>query len=245
VSPPAVRLLPYAVAGGAHNMAADEVLLEAALAGVASLRFYGWSEAAVSLGYFQPERVRREDVRLAGLPFVRRPSGGGTLVHHHEITYAFALPPGPAWQGGGSWLGRMHGIIARALADLGVTAAPHPAGPEAPYAGFLCFQHFTPGDLLIAQSKVVGSAQRRVRKALMQHGSILLAASPNAPGLPGVRELSGRSLCVDETCAALADAWRWETGWAAGRADWSAEERTRVEEVAAGKYGQDAWNRKR
>src|SRR5205085_11240257 len=79
------RLLPYAVADGPHNMAADEVLLEAAFAGVASLRFYGWTTATVSLGYFQPERVRLDDGRLAGLPFVRRPSRGGTLVHHHEV----------------------------------------------------------------------------------------------------------------------------------------------------------------
>ncbi len=235
MSVPAVRLLPYAVAVGAHNMAADEVLLEAALAGVASLRFYGWTDATVSLGYFQPERVRREDARLAGLPFVRRPSGGGTLVHHREITYAFALPPGAPWQGGEPWLRRMHGIIAAALADLGVAAGPHPAGPEAPFTGFLCFQHFTPGDLLIGGCKVVGSAQRRVRQALMQHGSLLLAASPHAPALPG----------VEETCAALADACRRQTAWVTEPADWSARERRRVEELVAAKYGQDAWNRRR
>ena len=49
-----VRVLPFAVADGPHNMAADEVLLEGALAGVASLRCYGWTTPTVSLGYFQP-----------------------------------------------------------------------------------------------------------------------------------------------------------------------------------------------
>ena len=71
-----IRLLPFATADGAHNMAADEVLLESAVAGVASLRFYTWTPATVSLGYFQPVRVRDDDARLAALPFVRRPSGG-------------------------------------------------------------------------------------------------------------------------------------------------------------------------
>src|SRR5205814_9219218 len=98
MSIPVCRLLPYAVADGPHNMAADEVLLESAAAGIASLRFYGWSEATLSLGYFQPERLRHEDERLTGLPYVRRPSGGATLVHHHEVTYALALPAGPPWQ---------------------------------------------------------------------------------------------------------------------------------------------------
>src|SRR5712671_6762185 len=117
MSLPICRLVPYAVAEGPHNMAADEALLEAAAAGRASLRFYGWSEATVSLGYFQAEALRRQDPRLAGLPYVRRPSGGATLVHHHEVTYALALPAGPPWQSGVSWLGRMHVVIAAALAD--------------------------------------------------------------------------------------------------------------------------------
>src|SRR5262245_11340430 len=102
-------------------MAADETLLEAALRGAASLRFYGWTEATLSLGYFQPERLRRGDDRLARLPFVRRPSGGNTLVHHNEVTYALALPAGPPWQAGPcrgtAWLCRMHTVIAAALAD--------------------------------------------------------------------------------------------------------------------------------
>src|SRR5947209_7466749 len=69
-----VRLLPFAAADGPRNMAADEVLLEAAVGGGASLRFYGWSEPTLSLGYFQPQSVRLSDPRLAGLPWVRRPT---------------------------------------------------------------------------------------------------------------------------------------------------------------------------
>jgi lipoate-protein ligase A len=239
------RLLPYAVAGGAHNMAADEVLLEAAAAGVASLRLYGWTTATVSLGYFQPERVRLPDERLAALPFVRRPSGGGTLVHHHEITYALGLPAGPPWQTGEPWLTRMHGIVAAALARLGVVARPHVPAGEAPFRGFLCFQHVTAGDLLLGPGKVVGSAQRRHRGALMQHGALLLAASPFAPVLPGVRDLCGRDLAVAETRAALEAEFARQTGWALEPAEWTDAERGRRAELTAAKYGHDAWNRKR
>ena len=80
------RLLPYAVADGPHNMADDEVLLESATAGVASVRFYGWLPATLSLGYFQPEQIRHADASLARLPFVRRPSGGAALIHDQEVT---------------------------------------------------------------------------------------------------------------------------------------------------------------
>jgi lipoate-protein ligase A len=245
VSSASCRLLPYAVADGPHNMAADEVLLEAAAGGVASLRFYGWTAATVSLGYFQPERIRKEDPGLAALPFVRRPSGGGTLVHHLEVTYALGLPPGPPWHTGGSWLERMHTVIAAALARLGVTARPHAPAGEQPFHGFLCFQHFTAGDLLIGPGKVVGSAQRRQHRALMQHGSILIAASPYAPILPGIRELSGRELSGADTRAAVRSELERLTGWTLAEADWTTPERRRSAELAGQKYGQDAWNRKR
>jgi lipoate-protein ligase A len=226
-------------------MAADEVLLESAVAGVASLRFYGWAPATLSLGYFQPERVRAEDPRLAELPFVRRPSGGGTLIHHLEITYALGLPAGLPWQTGGSWLVRMHALIAAALTRLGVPARPHAPSGDEPFGGFLCFQHFTAGDLLIGPGKVVGSAQRRQHKALMQHGSILLAASPHAPMLPGIRELSGLDLPVADTCAAVRRELEQQTSWALAPDDWTIAERRRVAELAAVKYGQHAWNHKR
>jgi lipoate-protein ligase A len=245
------RLLPYAVADGPHNMAADEVLLEAACAGVASLRFYGWYEPTLSLGYFQSHRVRREDPRLAGLPYVRRPSGGMALVHHHEITYALALPAGPPWLGREPWLRRMHRIIAAALDKLG--AAVRPAGPaDEGRAGPLCFHHFTAGDLLLGGAKVVGSAQRQVRSkgraALMQHGGILLAQSPFTPDLPGIRELSGRDLGTRETMGAVRRAFVGDTGWElvpGGWGDGEVGQEGRIEALVEGKYTRAGWYDKR
>jgi lipoate-protein ligase A len=242
------RYVPYAVADGPHNMAADEVLLESAAAGVASVRFYGWSPATLSLGYFQSEQLRHADPHLATLPFVRRPSGGATLIHDREVTYALALPAGPPWQKPGekvaAWLDRMHTIIAAALHDLGVAAQATPSQAE-PFAGLLCFQHLTTGDLVIGRDKVVGSAQRRQRGALLQHGGILLAASPSAPVLPGIRELTGRSLTAAEICAALQSRLARETGWVVVPGHWTPEEKVRIEELVQHKYAQSHWNRKR
>jgi lipoate-protein ligase A len=236
------------VAGGAENMADDEALLETALEGLASLRFYGWREPTVSLGYFQPERVRLEDPLLAELPWVRRPSGGATLVHHHEVTYALALPPGPPWQpslAGQFWLTRMHEIIAAALADLGVAARLHVLTPGQEYPGFLCFRHFAAGDLLIGNAKVVGSAQRRQKGALLQHGGILLEQSLYTPSLPGIRELTGKRLAPAEVCAAVVERFRRATGWEVTPRGWTAAERAATARLAAEKYRSDEWNSKR
>ncbi|MBM3996470.1 MAG: lipoate--protein ligase family protein, partial [Planctomycetes bacterium] len=184
-----IRLLPYAEADGATNMADDETLVRSAALGIASLRFYGWTTATLSLGYFQPCAVRLSDPLLASLPWVRRPSGGATLVHHHELTYCLALPFGRAWHSAEPWLERMHRIIQTAILSLG---GAHPITPvrgeSTKHGNVLCFQQFTPGDLLSAGKKVVGSAQRKYRQALMQHGSILLAQSEFTPSLPGLSQ---------------------------------------------------------
>src|SRR5881227_917911 len=119
---PTCRLLPFEATDGPHQMAADEVLLAAAVEGVASLRFYAWDPPTLSLGYFQRADERLTDPQLAALPFVRRASGGGALVHHHEVTYALALPPGLPWQSGEPWPCQMHHVIQGALTGLGVTA---------------------------------------------------------------------------------------------------------------------------
>jgi lipoate-protein ligase A len=245
MSAPICRLLPFTVADGPHNMAADEVLLESAVASVASVRLYGWSAATLSLGYFQSEKLRHTDPLLAGLPYVRRPSGGDTLVHHHEVTYALGLPAGPPWQAPDSWLPRMHQIIVAALHEFGVAAQLYNPVGEQLFSGPLCFRHFTPGDLLLGCAKVVGSAQRRHRGALMQHGAILLARSPYTPVLPGIQELTGRTLAVEQVCAAVRREIARQTGWEVVESEWTTAERQRFEELAAKKYTQDSWNRKR
>jgi lipoate-protein ligase A len=226
-------------------MAADETLLLSAAAGMASLRFYAWSTATVSLGYFQSYRAWSEDEALRALPCVRRPSGGMMLVHHHEVTYALAVPAGAPWQSGESWLPRMHAVIAAALAAMGVPAQLYHPMPSVHGSGALCFRHHAEGDLLVGGAKVVGSAQRKQRRGLMQHGGILLAASPFTPLLPGIRELCGLTLSPAEVCAAIQRAFAGQTGWALAPGDWTGEERDRIEMLVAEKYTRSGWNKKR
>src|SRR5947208_3547802 len=154
---PRVRLLPFETLPGPANMAADEAMLEGAEAGVASLRFYGWAEPTLSLGYFQPSGDKHTDPRLAGLPWVRRATGGAALVHHHEVTYALALPAGRPWQSAGeSWVCRFHRLIAAALTPAGAVTRAVICGEEKRLGAVLCFLHQTPGDLLAASAKVGG-----------------------------------------------------------------------------------------
>jgi lipoate-protein ligase A len=243
---PRCRLLPFTTAEGPWQMAADEVLLGAAAAGRAALRFYAWSQPTISLGYFQADAPRRSDPRLVGLPAVRRASGGAALVHDREVTYALALPAGVPWQRHGeSWLWRMHGIIAAALATLGVEVRACDPGKERKLGEVLCFLHHTPGDLLIGPAKVAGSAQRKLRGALLQHGGILLAQSPATPALPGITELAGRQLAARDVQAAVIAQFARDTGWPLEPGDWTEDEHQRIAELAAAKYTRSSWNQKR
>lgn len=242
------RLLPYKVADGSWNMAADEVLLEAAMDGIASFRLYGWTPATLSLGYFQPARLRLSHPRFASLPFVRRPTGGQALVHDRELTYALALPAGSVWQPDKSptmWLRRMHRVIAAALADHGIAVTALPAEAERPFDGLLCFLHPTAGDLMMGTHKVVGSAQRRVRGALLQHGGILLGTSPYTPELPGLGAMQTAAHTVSSLCAAVERWLRHETGCKIVPVRWNAADLNRIEDLVRTKYSQAWWNEKR
>jgi lipoyl(octanoyl) transferase len=241
-----IRLLPFAGADGATNMAADEALLESAVRGVASLRFYTWSAPTLSLGYFQPASDHTADANLASLAWVRRSTGGAAIVHHHELTYALALPPGKEWVSPEHWICRFHHIVQRVLADRGVKSHAVVCGEEQKLGPVVCFLHQTPGDLLIGGSKVAGSAQRKMRGALLQHGSILLHRSEFAPHLAGISDALGApELAPRELADALKVAFAADTGWAVTPDEWTTEERERTAAIRAEKYANPDWNEKR
>ncbi len=240
------RLLPYAIGDGPFHMAADEVLLRSAESGVATLRFYGWAQATASLGYFQPHAVLAADPLLKSLPFVRRLSGGATLVHDHELTYCLALPAQVVAQSAEPWMPRMHRLIVEAFAELRLAGRLVPAAGAAVKQGdVLCFQQFTPGDLLCDGFKVVGSAQRKHHLHLMQHGGILLARSEHAPALPGLRELTGIDVSPAQGVDSLVKQLRIDTKWEFVEADWTPQERAGIDVLIHDKYGSPNWNEKR
>jgi lipoyl(octanoyl) transferase len=195
------HVLPYEVADGPANMALDDVLLDEAAAepGAACLRAYGWTVPTLSLGYFQPISAVRAQPRWEGLAVVRRQTGGGAICHHHELTYAFALPARHPLARPSTQLYRaVHDAIAQALAELGVTASRRDRDCNATVPDqkrpLLCFTEADADDIVSVGTKIVGSAQRRRRGAVLQHGSILWARSCWAPELIGISDLADVSV---------------------------------------------------
>lgn len=171
-------------------MAVDQVLLQSAFEnGIATLRWYSW-EPTASLGYFQSETELQNDSRLANLPHIRRLSGGGTLVHDQELTYSLTLPPSQSLITRPIELYRIvHQCIAAELSSRGANAMLRGVTVKNRKEPVLCFAREDEHDLVLNGHKILGSAQRRRRGAILQHGGLLLAASSVTPELLGLRNL--------------------------------------------------------
>ena len=122
-------------------MAADELLQQQAAAlGQAVLRFYSWSQAAATFGYFQRYADVSEMTDLR--PLVRRSTAGGLVLHdENEWTYSLAFPPGhPWWQlKAGESYRCVHDWVRRAFEGCGVATErcpeTRPAGPGQCFVG--------------------------------------------------------------------------------------------------------------
>ena len=194
----AARLIVDPPAAGAWNMAIDQALLESTgTSGIPVLRFYQWTPATLSLGYFQRSTDRDTHLHSHDCPVVRRSSGGGAILHDHDLTYSLCLPIDHVLARDNlSRYNQMHLTIAAALSAQGIETklftCDESCPPKATAADpFLCFQRRAIGDLICGEAKIGGSATRRTKTAVLQHGSLLLRTSACAPELRGIYELTG------------------------------------------------------
>lgn len=205
------RLILDPAASGAWNMAVDQALLETAdRSGLATLRFYQWEQPTLSLGYFQRYGDRVQHPPSLGCELVRRASGGGAIIHDREMTYSLCIPSSNRWSKRNSQLyDLVHRAIIDQLCELQLEAqlfcqcrAAHAPANHNPRE-FLCFKRRTDCDIVIGPHKVGGSAQRRLKNSLIQHGSLLLSKSNHAPELAGVNDLSERPLYAAGYCSEM------------------------------------------
>lgn len=261
------RLILDGPAPGAWNMAVDEALLESAAdGGQPTLRFYQWAEPTLSLGYFQAYADRDSHLGSHGLACVRRSSGGGALVHDRELTYSLALPPeAAAGRDSRQLYCRAHRAVIAAVEQLGGSKGqlslcdPNRDGEAPASEPFLCFQRRADGDLLVGgphprrvtaspirgRFKVCGSAQRKRRGALLQHGGVLLAESPRAPELPGLAELGVLTASAKQLTPVLLERMSEGLGLDPIPGELTAAETLATKRLASEKHAAEVWIRRR
>jgi lipoate-protein ligase A len=129
---------------------------------------------------------------------------------------------------------------------------------------FLCFERQSSGDVVfvsedVAKSdatlsqipasmlacKILGSAQRRYRGAVLQHGSLLLERSPAAPELVGWRDLSEQSVATEAIISAVADRLGATLHLQLREAKMPPEPESKAAQLANHKYGSPTWTKRR
>jgi lipoate-protein ligase A len=224
------RLILSGACSPTWNMAVDEAMFRVAAREetLPTLRFYQWQPPALSIGYFQDagsDLVRESVAR--GYALIRRPTGGLAVLHENDLSYSMVgilghhrFPPDKLEAYRLAHLG-----LERALSTFGTKAWLYEQDSERDQRG-LCSSALTTYDLLGAKGKIAGSAQRKSRKALLQHGSISLQDSMS-PHLLMTEVANGfrQVLCIELEEDVLSE-----------------EEIALATELASEKYEKSEWN---
>lgn len=176
------RLIKTPPAPGAWNMALDESILQFVVAGksLPVLRLYAWDPACLSLGYAQPVKdVDFQNLVENGWELVRRPTGGRAILHTDELTYAVIAPQNEPRVAGSilESYRRLSTALVKALHILDLPAMadkeyPVPEGSQPNTA--VCFEVPSNYEITVYGKKLIGSAQARRYKGVLQHGSLPL-----------------------------------------------------------------------
>ena len=175
---------------GGSNMSIDASLLEEVEASPEPrtiVRFYGWQTPTISLGRNQKiERALDAGYcRANGIDIVHRPTGGRAVLHDDELTYAVISSDSNVF---GDTIYGNYKRVSEALClgynRLGVPAVLAPDTRKV--ADFTddmdlpCFLSTSRYELMVSGRKIVGSAQRRVRRSFLQHGSMPITCDRGA-----------------------------------------------------------------
>lgn len=244
-----IRLLIDSPSDGPTNMARDEALLTLVgrLTVPPTLRFYQWDPPAISLGYFQRHEDYEQLPAPAGdVPVVRRTTGGGAILHDREWTYSLTLPVDNALvhrHGPTGLYELVHDALIDTLALINIRAqrcgiSDNSSAHRGP---FFCFQRRHCLDVLIDGRKLAGSAQRRTPRAILQHGSIILA---NRYDQHPVTALCEYTYLEDEALLGpLTDALQQRLGQLLAPGQWQDQELQLAESLRE-KYADDNWTKK-
>jgi lipoyl(octanoyl) transferase len=184
---------------GRYNMEFDINLARNCKEDEAFLRIYTWEPFCISLGANQ--NIDEINLELAGkenIDCVHRPTGGRAILHAEEVTYSVVLPYSASYSAKDIYtsisLALLEGLKlyspVLAKAELEGLQPNFPNLLKSP-SGMLCFASTAKSEIKFKGKKLIGSAQRKMEKIVLQHGSILCGTFH--------RKLPGYLVCDDST----------------------------------------------
>ncbi len=172
------RLIPPLEASGTIQMAIDDWLFIQNEQGKhpPTLRFYTWLSPTISLGRLQkkwPSSWHNLTWKKHPIELVRRSTGGRSVLHQGDLTYGIIIAINnrktlDIYQQICQFL--IEGWLSLGIKlDYGTAKRGYIHNPS-------CFNTATVADLITPDgSKLIGSAQRRGKKSVLQHGSMILS----------------------------------------------------------------------
>ena len=175
------RVLDTGSNNGRINMDVDVHLTESCSPDEAVLRFYRWNPYCISLGVNQKiEEINLEKAKQDNIDVVYRPTGGRAILHAEELTYAVIYPIDENISFRNIYheinLALIKGLInySSVLSTLEMeNIQPNFQNFYKEQLSALCFAVPAKSEIKYAGKKLVGSAQKKMKHALLQHGSIL------------------------------------------------------------------------
>lgn len=180
------RYLDTGFSNGYENMAIDEAIFLSCQQGksLPTIRLYGWTPPAISLGYFQNpvNAVDFDACKRRGVDVVRRLSGGRAVLHDKELTYSIICPEGtpPFTTNVLETYKIISECLIHALKNLTLDVHwvtfrdKHSSSTQLHKRTASCFSSSSWYEITVESKKICGSAQKRGGGVLLQHGSILL-----------------------------------------------------------------------
>jgi lipoyl(octanoyl) transferase len=195
--PSIARIIADCAHGAAFNMAADLYLLALCEKSPAVIvRIYTWEKPSITLGITEKpeETLDAAALEKSDVEWIRRPTGGRSVLHQQDITYSCVFST--QIQAMGVTLMETYGIISRGLMNglkkAGIRCSAHdsPLDPALSRGNVRlpCFLSPNRHEIMVEGKKLLGSAQKRSAKAVLQHGSIPL--TPAFRLLPDYLKLS-------------------------------------------------------
>ncbi len=166
---------------GDFNMKYDLELAYKCKPDEAFFRLYRWNPFCISIGANQSfDDIDLSKTAKDGIDVVKRPTGGRAILHAEEWTYSVIFPLNYQYSPK-----EIYELISEALirgltkynpllskSELESVQPNIPKLLEEP-SGVLCFASTAKNEVKFSGKKIIGSAQRKLDKTILQHGSIL------------------------------------------------------------------------
>jgi lipoyl(octanoyl) transferase len=176
------RLILSGYSSPYYNMALDQVLADSVAKenGLAVFRVYGWRPYGVSFGFNQKigDILDLEKCRSKGIPYVRRMTGGGVILHRDDISYSVISRKEDLDIRGGilESYKTINSFLLKFYKGLGLKAA-YSEKKDSDNDSGVCSLFKESYDIEYKGLKIGGNAQRRRAGVIFQHGSIPLRDS--------------------------------------------------------------------